>query len=75
MNRKTDIPNLDTEFEHEESEDPGQQVGSRQLIPVSDVKHPTIPTEKLLVYGRLPPNVTQCSYLASCSVAFRPFNI
>ena len=61
MNRKTDISSLDTEFQHEESEVPGQQVGIRQLIPVSDVKHPTVPTEKLLVHGRQPPNVTKCS--------------
>jgi len=73
MNRKTDIPSLD--FQHEEFEVPGQQVRSRQLISVSDVKHPTIPTEKLLDYGRLPPNVTKCSYLESSSLAYRPFSI
>jgi hypothetical protein len=61
MNRKTDISSLDTEFQNEESEVPGQQVATRQLIPVSEVKHPIIPTEKLLVHHRLQPNVTKCS--------------
>ena len=61
MNSKTDISSLDTKFQHEESEVLGQQVGTRQLIPVSDVKHPIIPTEKLLVHRRLQPSVTKCS--------------
>jgi hypothetical protein len=61
MNRKVGISSLDTEFYHEEFEVPGQQDGTRQLIPVSDVKHPTLSIEKLLVHRRLPPNVIKCS--------------